>query len=110
MRARGVALLSAVLLACTACGVDGHPGKASDPDVDACAGRGSVATTADLEGTGSPQEVRLTAGGKGPCAHRLLADGGLSADVGGLGLVRAGARGVGLEGEGVGDLVLLNGR
>jgi hypothetical protein len=110
MRALGTALFCAVLLACAACGRDGHDREASDPEVDACASRGDVVAEVDLEGTGTAQEVRLTGGGEGPCARRLLAEGGLSADVAGLGLARDGAMPVKMEGEGVGDLLLVRGR
>jgi hypothetical protein len=104
MRTLGTALVLALLTPLAACGQDTSNGTASD--TDGCAGKGAVVATADLDGSGSAQEVRLTGAGNGPCADRLLASGG-SVDVSGLDLVPGKAKVVHLTGDGP-DLVLLS--
>jgi hypothetical protein len=105
MRNLGIALVLALLGPVGACS---DQARSSAPDVDACTGKGTVVARADLDGNGSPQPVRLTSAGSGPCAHRLLGPGGGSTDVGGLDLVAATAKVVHLEGDGAGDLLLLS--
>lgn len=105
MRLLGTALLLSVLTFTAACGDEKRP--SSGPDPDACAGKGTVVAKADLDGSGSAEDVRLTGPGSGPCADRLLGPGGESADVSGLDLVGAKASAVHLKGDDPVDLVLV---
>lgn len=107
MRTLGTAALLSAVLAVSACG---SRSGTTDPEADACAGRGVAVAKADLDGDGQVSTVRLTVSGSGPCAHRLLAEGGASADVGGLDLVPKPAKVVHLRGPGAPDLVLLSAR
>ena len=107
MRTLATAALLSVVLAVSACG--SRSGTTS-PDTAGCAGRGVTVAKADLDGDGQPSTVRLAVSGTGPCGHQLLADGGASADVGGLDLVPKQAKVVHLRGSGAPDLVLLSAR
>lgn len=105
MRSLGTAALLAVVLAVSGCGSHTGAGRTGTDD---CAGRGVPVAKADLTGDGHASAVRLTASsGAGPCAHRLLAEGGAWTDVGGLDLVARKATVVHLRGSGAPDLVLL---
>ncbi len=104
MRTLGTALVLALLTPLAACGQDTSSDTA--PDTDRCAGKGAVVAKADLDGSGSAQEVWLTGPGNGPCADRLLASVG-SVDVSGLDLVPDEAKAVHLAGDGP-DLVLVS--
>ena len=108
MRSSSTALLLTLLTALAGCGDSST--TSSPPDVDACPGQGSVLVKADLDADGAPEPLRLTGAGSGPCAHRLLGPGGVSADVAGLNLVPSKARIVHLEGQDAGDLVLVPAR
>ncbi len=105
MRTLGTALVLILLASVAGCG---EQSPASAPEGDGCAGKGAVVATADLDGDGSAQAVRLTGPGNGACAHRLLGPGGVAADVNGLDLVPGTAKVVHLEGHGAADLVLVS--
>jgi hypothetical protein len=104
-RLLGTAALLPALALTAACG-DQTPSSA--PEADACSGQGAVIAKADLDGSGSSREVRLTSPGSGPCADRLVGPGGESADVAGLDLVAAHAKVVHLHGDDPVDLVLVS--
>jgi hypothetical protein len=105
MRTVGIAAVLTALLGLSACG---SQSGSSAPSTDECAGQGTVVAKADLDGDGQPSTVRLAGSGASPCADRLLADGGVWADVGGLALVPDPATVVHLKGAGAPDLVLLS--
>ena len=105
MRTLGTAAVLSALLGLSACG---SQTGSSAPDSGECAGQGTVVAKADLEGKGQPSTVRLAGSGAGPCADRLLADGGGWADVGGLDLVPKQATVVHLQGADAPELVLLS--
>jgi hypothetical protein len=107
MRTLATAALLSVVLAVSACG---STSGTTGPGADACTGRGVAVAKADLDGDGQVSTVRLTMAGSGPCAHRLLAEGGASADVADLDLVPRPAKVVHLRGSGAPDLVLLSAR
>ena len=108
MRTLGTAALLAVVLAVSGCG--SHTGADRTGTGD-CAGRGVPVAKADVTGDGHASAVRLTASsGSGPCADRLLAEGGAWVNVGGLDLVARKATVVHLRGSGASDLVLLSAR
>ena len=102
MRAAGIALAVAVLVAAAACAEDRTHSVGGTGD--ACAGKGTVVARADLDDDGTPEDVRL-------CAGRLVAKvGGSTAgvDVAPLDLDATRARVVHLHGAG--DLVLVPSR
>jgi hypothetical protein len=105
MRTLGTAAVLSALLGLSACG---SQTGSSAPEGAECAGVGTVVAKADLDGRGQPSTVRLTPSASGACANRLLADGGVWADVGGLDLVPQQATVVHLHGAGAPDLVLLS--
>lgn len=106
MRRLGTALVLVLIAPLAACG---EKAPTTAPETDDCAGKGTVVAEADLDGSGSTQEVRLTGPGSGPCADLLLGPAGASADVAGLDLVATRAKVVHLKGDTAGDLVLLPG-
>jgi hypothetical protein len=105
MRTLGTAAVLSALLGLSACG---SQAGSSAPDTAGCVGQGTVVARADLDGKGQPTTVRLTGSGSGPCADLLLADGGASAEVGGLDLVPKQGTVVHLHGADAPDLVLLS--
>src|SRR3954471_6094660 len=105
MRTLGTAAVLSALLGLSACG---SQTGSSAPDGAECAGVGTVVAKADLDGSGQPSTVRVTPSASGACADRLVADGGVWADVGGLDLVPHQATVVHLHGAGAPDLVLLS--
>src|SRR4051795_10413310 len=113
MRALGLALAMLVLVGCAddtarggAAGAAGYAGCAAE-DV---AGRGRVVASADLEGNGGKEQVRLLGRGDGSCRDSLVAvvDGRVvGANVRHLELVARPATMVSLRGREAPDLVLL---
>ena len=104
MRTLGTAALVATLTTLAGCGSAGSP-ETSAPEE--CTGKGRIVARADLDGDGKDAPVRLTAQGSGACAHRLLGDAGMSADLEGLDLAARPTRVVHLGGH-HGDLLLVS--
>ncbi len=111
MRAIGAAVGLVVVLSTAACGQQGGSSTSSGSSAYAgCDRKGTVVARADLNGDGSPEEIRLTQSGAGRCADSLVAKVGdtvAGTGVGGLALVPQHAKAVHLRGDRPRDLVLL---
>ena len=108
---RGLATALAVLSLVTGCGTDDERSadRVRGCTVEDAAGRGTLVATADLDGRGGAEQLRLLGTGKGRCRGSLVAvlDGKVAGlDVTGLELARSPGTVVHLRGRGA-DLVLL---